>query len=101
MEENPFDARRRGTRRVRAVTASVAGAAVIGTGVAAVAVATGHPAQAATPSQSSTDPTAPGRTATGEDDGGFQQPAQPPGDASGDSGGFGSSGGNHASSGGS
>ena len=47
MEQtDPLETRRRGTRRVRAVTASLAGAAVVGTGALVVVVADQHPAAA-------------------------------------------------------
>ena len=49
MEQtDPLETRRRGTRRVRAVTASLAGAAVVGTGALVVVVADQHPAAAST-----------------------------------------------------
>ena len=49
MEQtDPLETRRRGTRRVQAVTASLAGAAVVGTGALVVVVADQHPAAAST-----------------------------------------------------
>lgn len=46
----PTDARRSGTRRVRLVTAAVAGGALVGTGALTVVVADAHPAAADTAS---------------------------------------------------
>ena len=55
MEQtDPLETRRRGTRRVRAVTASLAGAAVVGTGALVVVVADQHPAAASTSTSTTT-----------------------------------------------
>ena len=108
MSDDPFEVRRRGQRRVRVITAWVAGLAAAGTGAVAVAVAaTGAPsASGATTVQNPGDSSGgSGSTSSDDgrvpgDDGGFQAPAQLPGN-SGGSGGFGGFGGGHASSGGS
>ncbi len=51
---DPITTRRRGHRRVRAVTAAVAGTALAGTGVLTVVVAADHPAAAAAETSSAT-----------------------------------------------
>lgn len=62
----PTDARRRGTRRVRLVTAAVAGGALVGTGALTVVVADAHPAAADTaPAGTDGTVTAPGGAGTG------------------------------------
>jgi len=110
VPENPFEARRRGIRRVNALTASIAGAAVAGTGVVAVAVASTGTAHAgsSTPTVQQ-QPRTDGDDGVGSDQGGagddgLTPPQQLPGN-SGSSGGlgglFGGGGGGHASSGGS
>ncbi|GHE11262.1 hypothetical protein [Klenkia taihuensis] len=83
---DPTDARRRGTRRVRLVTAAVAGGALVGTGALTVVVADAHPAAAESATTTATDP----GTSTG--DGG--RLSGPPGGV-----GAGHGGSSHASSG--
>ncbi|SDF99487.1 hypothetical protein [Klenkia brasiliensis] len=70
----PTDPRRTGTRRVRLVTAAVAGGALVGTGALTVAVAQAHPAAAedAAPSGAVTTD---GGTTTGP--GGGSRPVPP------------------------
>ena len=82
MPDDPFQTRRRGIRRVRVVTASLAAASVAGTGAIALAVAT--PAVA--------DETGTPATVQSDGSGGVTQPATPPTHGSGRG---------HASSGGS
>lgn len=99
MSDDPFEARRRGQRRVRVLTAWVAGLAAVGTGAVAVAVAGTNPAPASGPTtvqNPGTGSSDDGSTFS-DDDGGFQAPSQLPGGSGGGSG----SGGGHASSGGS
>jgi len=84
MTDDPFLDREVGRRRVRVVTAWVAGAAVVGTGATALALASADQAaaqQTTTPVQQSGD------DGTSDDDGvvaptapqdGVQQPAAPP-----------------------
>jgi hypothetical protein len=99
VTDDPFLDRELGRRRVRIVTAWVAGAAVVGTGATALALASAHQAaaqQASTPVQQSTD------DGTTDDDGGMtptapqdgvQLPAAPPARAVGGGSGHASSGG--------
>jgi hypothetical protein len=84
---DPFELRRRGVRRVRLVTASVAALAAAGTGAVVLAVSSGGTAQA--DSGTTVQNGSPGQ------DGGFSAPGQAPGGFSG------GAGGSDASSGGS
>jgi hypothetical protein len=87
VQTDPFEARRTGARRLRVLTASLSAAAVVGTGALAWSVAA--PSATATTSDESDGSTG---TNTGGDDG-FVAPSQLPSTTS--------SGGSHASSGGS
>jgi hypothetical protein len=100
VTNDPFLDRELGRRRVRVVTAWVAGAAVVGTGATALALASADRAsaqQATTPVRQSTD-----EGTSGDDDGsvaptapqdGVQLPAAPPARSFGDRSGHASSGG--------
>ena len=85
MTDDPFADRRTGLRRVHAVTASVATAAVVGTGATAFALASAHQAAAQQPTTGVVVPSAP------QD--GVQQPVAPPARSFGGGSGHASSGG--------
>jgi hypothetical protein len=91
MADDPFPARRRGVRRVRVLTASVAAAAAVGTGAVVAVMSSARTAQA---------DDAPAGVQTSSDDGGFSTPAQAPGGYGGSDSGSGGLG-SDASSGGS
>jgi hypothetical protein len=102
VHDDPFETRERGIRRVHAVTASVAAAALVGTG--AIVYELAAPASASTDQNTQTGTG--DQQQPGSDDGRFDQQApgdsggtvQPPAQAPAPGGGFG---GHHASSGGS
>jgi hypothetical protein len=85
MPTDPFEARRRGLHRLRLVTASIGAAAAVGTGAIAWSAASQTASATAADVSNGT-----GSTSTGS---GFAAPAHPPGSTT--------SGGAHASSGGS
>jgi hypothetical protein len=87
MQTDPFEARRRGARRLRLTTASLGAAAAVGTGALAWSVAADPADTATTTDEASTDEST---TTTAGDR--FVAPSQVPGSSSGSS---------HASSGGS
>ena len=98
MTQDPFVERDSGQRRVRVITAWVAGAAVVGTGATALALASADQAAAGQPTtpvqQSPSDGSDDGGSvAPSAPEDGVQQPAAPPARS------FGGS--RHASSGGS
>lgn len=84
MHDDPFETRDRGLRRVHAVTASVAAAALLGTGVIVyelAAPAQANAEQTVQPGQTGDDQQVlPQRGDDGDEDGGggFQAPIQPP-----------------------
>jgi hypothetical protein len=92
MQNDPFEARRTGVRRLRVVTASLSAAAVVGTGALAWSVAAPTATAATTTSDESGESTV--TTGTSRDDDGFTLPSQLPTTTR-------HSSGSHASSGGS
>jgi hypothetical protein len=97
VTQDPFVERDTGQRRVRVITAWVAGAAVVGTGATALALASADQAAAEQPTtpvqQTPSDGSDGGSVAPSAPEDGVQQPAAPPARS------FGGS--RHASSGGS
>jgi hypothetical protein len=77
VPDDPFELRRRGTRRVRVVTASLAAVAAAGTGAVVLAVSSAGTAQAGS-GTGVQDP-----TGTDGQDGGFSTPGQAPAQAPG------------------
>jgi hypothetical protein len=96
VTDDPFADRRTGLRRVHVVTASVATAAVVGTGATAFALASAHQAAAQQPApvpvQHGSDDDG-GAVAPAAPQDGVQQPVAPPGRSFGDGSGDASSGG--------